>query len=155
MLLRSIGGMVFFRGKRERRRSSAGCVVVPCAEANCLGIVVLPAGIFISLTFVSGRHKEYRESEVRRIMIIMEGQGVGEHVGDEFSPSLRLVFFFFTMVSNGVDRMRFPCSALNVKVVRNSKQARTNHRRNHDPLEGGHVCSDRSSLSSSLLLFSC
>ena len=64
-------------------------------------------------------------------------------------------FFFFTMVSNGVDTMRFPCSALNVKVVRNSKQARTNDRRNHDPFEGSHVCSDRSSLSSSLLHFSC
>ena len=40
--------------------------------------------------------------------------------------------FFFTMVSSGVDTMRFRCSALNVKVVRNSKQARRNDRRNHD-----------------------
>ena len=45
--------------------------------------------------------------------------------------------------------MRFPCSALNVKVVRNSKQARTNDRRNHDFHNGSHVCFDRSSLSSS------
>ena len=51
-------------------------------------------------------------------------------------------FFFFTMVSNGVDTMRFPCSALNVKVVRNSKQARTSGRRNNDPHCGGHVCSE-------------
>ena len=36
---------------------------------------------------------------MRRIMIIMECQGVGGHVGDESSPSL---CFFFTMVSNGV-----------------------------------------------------
>ena len=47
-------------------------------------------------------------------MIIMEGRGVGGHVGDESSPSL---CFFFTMVSNGVDAIRFLCSALNVKVM--------------------------------------
>ena len=67
-----------------------------------------------------------------------------------FPPSLCLVFFFFffTIVSNGVDRMRLPCSALNVKVVRKSKQART--KRQEKPMS--HVCSDRSSLSSSFLL---
>ena len=68
-------------------------------------------------------------------MIIKEGQSVGGHVGDEFSPSLCLVFFFFTMVSNGVDTMRFPCNALNVQVVRNSNQARTDDKRNHDSLK--------------------
>ena len=57
---------------------------------------------------------------VRWIMIIMEGQGEGGHVGDESSLTLCFVLFF-TMVSNGVDTMRFPCSALNVKVVRNFK----------------------------------
>ena len=46
------------------------------------------------------------------------------------------------MLSNGVDTIRSPCSALNVKVERNSKQARVNDRRNHDPHNGGHVCSD-------------
>ena len=35
-----------------------------------------------------------------------------------------------------------PCSALNVKLVRNSKQARTNDRSNHDSHNGGHVCSE-------------
>ena len=45
-----------------------------------------------------------------------------------------------TMVSNGVDTLRFPCSALNVKDVRNSKHARTNDRRNHDSHNGSHVC---------------
>ena len=45
-------------------------------------------------------------------MIIMEGQGVGGHVDDFcFTVRLQCVLFFFTMV-------RFPCSALNVKVVR-------------------------------------
>ena len=44
-------------------------------------------------------------------MIVMEGQVCG-HVGDEFSPSLCLVFFFFfTVVSNGVDRMRLQCGS--------------------------------------------
>ena len=38
-------------------------------------------------------------------------------------PSLCLFFFFFTMISNGVDRMR----------VRKAKQERTNDRRNHEP----------------------
>ena len=33
-------------------------------------------------------------------------------------------------------------SAMNVKVVRNSKHARTNDRRNHDSHNGGHVCSE-------------
>ena len=78
----------------------------------------------------------------------MEDQAVGGHVGDESSLTLCFVFFFVTMVSNGVDRMRLQCSALNVKVVRKSKQARTNDRRNHD------VCSDRSSLPSSFILVS-
>ena len=44
-------------------------------------------------------------------------------------------FVFFTMVPNGIDTTRFPCSALNVKVVRNSRQARTNGRSNHDYVE--------------------
>ena len=74
----------------------------------------------LNCPWVSGRGREKRETEVRRIMIIMEGQGGGGHVGDEFSPSLCLVFFFFTMVSNGVDTVRVPCGALNVKVVRDS-----------------------------------
>ena len=47
-----------------------------------------------------------------------------------------------TMVSNGVDTIRSPCSALNVKVVRNSKQARVNDKRNHDSHEGSRVCSE-------------
>ena len=34
------------------------------------------------------------------------------------------------MVSIGIDTMRSPCSALNVEVVRNSRQARTNGRSN-------------------------
>ena len=42
-------------------------------------------------------------------MIIMEGQGVDGHVGDESSPSLCFVLFS-TMVSDGVDPLRFPCS---------------------------------------------
>ena len=63
-------------------------------------------------------------------MIIMEGQGVSRHVGGEPSVSLCFVLFF-AMAANGVDTMRFPCGALNVKVVRNSKQARTNDRSNH------------------------
>ena len=62
-------------------------------------------------------------------MVIMEGQGVVRYVGDEYSPSV--LCFFVTMVWNGGDTMRFPCSALNGKVVRNSKQARTNDKRNH------------------------
>ena len=45
---------------------------------------------------------------------IMEGQGVGLHVSDESSPSL---FFFFTMVSNGVDTLRLP-SCFKVRVMR-------------------------------------
>ena len=39
-------------------------------------------------------------------------------MGDESSLTLRFVLFF-TMVSNGVDTMRFPCSAVNIKVVAN------------------------------------
>ena len=50
--------------------------------------------------------------------------------------------FFSTMISNGVDTLRFPRSALNVKVVRNWKQARTNDMSNCDPHNGGHVCSE-------------
>ena len=46
-------------------------------------------------------------------MCFMEGQGVDGHVGYD---------------------ILCPCSALNVKLVRNSKQARTNDRSNHDPL---------------------
>ena len=54
-------------------------------------------------------------------MCFMEGQGVDGHVRDDF-----LCFWCSsssTMVSHGVDTLRFPCSALNVKVLRNSKQA--------------------------------
>ena len=73
-------------------------------------------------------------------MCFMEGQGVDVHVGDDFLWCF--VFVSSTMVSNGVDTMRFPCSALNVKVVRHWKQARVNDRRNHDSHDGGHVCSE-------------
>ena len=73
------------------------------------------------------------ETVVRRIMIIMEGQGCGWACGRRVFLVSVSCFFFFTMVSNGVDRMRLPCSALNVKVVRKSKQAQTNDRRNHEP----------------------
>ena len=99
-------------------------------------------------------------------MIIMEGQGVGGQVGDESSPSL---FFFFTMVSNGVDTMRILCS-FKVRVMRRaipyskffydgfkwcrrnaipvqcsdcqsgSKQARVNGRSYRDPFECGVLC---------------
>ena len=55
-------------------------------------------------------------------------QGVGRHVGDEASLTLCFVLFFtmvlngvLTMVSNGVDTLRLPCSALNVKVVENKR----------------------------------
>ena len=41
-----------------------------------------------------------RETKLSRVMNIMEGQGVGGYVGDKSSP-----FFFFTMVSNGVDAL--------------------------------------------------
>ena len=67
----------------------------------------------------------------------------------------RLCVFFKRGSQMSVVTMGFPCTALNVKVVRNSKQARTNDRRNHDSHNCSHVCSDRSSLSSSFLLFSC
>ena len=53
-------------------------------------------------------------------MIIKEGQGVGGHVRDE-SPLTLCFDLFFTMVSNGVDTTRFPCSAVNVKVVQNER----------------------------------
>ena len=55
-------------------------------------------------------------------MCFMEGQGVDGHVGDDFLCCLCLSSS--TLVSNGVDTMRSPCSALNVKAVRNWKQAR-------------------------------
>ena len=42
---------------------------------------------------------------------------------------------FRAMVSIGIDTMRSPCSALNVKVVRNSKQAGVNGGRSHDSLK--------------------
>ena len=48
-------------------------------------------------------------------------------------------FRWFQMLST---RYPFLCSALNVQVVRNSKQARTNDRRNHDSHNGSHVCSE-------------
>ena len=48
-------------------------------------------------------------------MIIVEGQGVGGHVGDDSFTALCV--FFFTMVSNGVETMRFPCS-FKVRVMR-------------------------------------
>ena len=68
---------------------------------------------------MSGRDTEKRETVVRRIMIIMEGQGCGWACGRRvFTVSVSCFFFFFTIVSNGVDRMRLPSSALNVKVVR-------------------------------------
>ena len=60
------------------------------------------------------------------------------------SLHLLCVLFFFTMVSHGVDTMRFPCSALNVKVVRNWKQARTNDMSNHDSDNGSHDVTDSS-----------
>ena len=61
-------------------------------------------------------------------------------MGDDFCVVLCLSSS--TMVSYGVDTMRFPYSTLNVKVVRNWKQARVNDRRNHDSHDGGHVCSE-------------
>ena len=72
-------------------------------------------------------------------MCFMEGQGVDGHVGDDFCVVLCLSS---TMVSNGVDTMRSPCSALNVKVVRNSELVRVNDKRNHESHEGSHVCSE-------------
>ena len=48
-------------------------------------------------------------------VFFMEGQGVGGYVG--FESSLSLCFFLPQWFQ------RFPCSALNVKVVRISKQA--------------------------------
>ena len=73
-------------------------------------------------------------------MIIMEGQGVGGHVGDESSltPSIFLSFFF-TMVSNGVDTMRFLCSALNVKVMEIETNARA-HAAERDHEKGLSKC---------------
>ena len=56
------------------------------------------------------------------------------HVGDDFCVVSCLSSS--TMVSNGVDTMRFLCSALHVKVVRISKQARVNDRSNHDSHNG-------------------
>ena len=69
---------------------------------NCLF-----AGWNISLTFLfpfrelitelsmgfRERETEKGETQERRIMIITEGQGVGGHVGDEFSLSLFIFFF--------------------------------------------------------------
>ena len=75
-------------------------------------------------------------------MNIMEGQGVGGHVGDESSPSLCLVFSF----SRSSQMVLTQCDSRAVlgmsKVVRNAKQARTNDRRNHDSHNGSHVCSE-------------
>ena len=62
------------------------------------------------------------------------------HVGDDFCAVLCLSSS--TMVSNGVDTMRSPCSALNVQVVRNSKQVWVDDKRNHDSHEGSHVCTE-------------
>ena len=46
------------------------------------------------------------------------------------------------MVSIGFDTMRSPCSALNVKVLRNSRHARANGRSNYESQKGSHVCSE-------------
>ena len=54
----------------------------------------------------------------------------------------RLSLFFFKIISNGIDTMWLPCSALHVNVVKNSRQARVNGRRNHDSHVGSHVCSE-------------
>ena len=65
--------------------------------------------------------------------------------GQSDATCLHIFQFFLekkTLVSNGVDTMRFPCTAPNVKVVRNSKQARVNGKSNHDSHNGSHVCSE-------------
>ena len=72
-------------------------------------------------------------------MCIMEGQGVGGHVGDVSVFCVNLLPRWSEMVLTQCD---FSCSALNVKVVRNSKQTRTNDRRNRDSHNGSHVCSE-------------
>ena len=65
---------------------------------------------------------------------------MGGHVGDDFSVfCVNLLPRWFEVVLTQCD---FPCSALNVKVVRISKQARVNDRRSHDSHDGGHVCSE-------------
>ena len=54
-----------------------------------------------------------------------------------------LSFFFLrkkTMVPNGIDRMWMPSSAVDVNVVRNSRQARVNGESDHDPLVCGVLC---------------
>ena len=71
--------------------------------STCLTFVVLPG---INWTLVpkgprrgeSGEGAWKRETTRSDVMNIMEGQGVGGHVGDESSP-----FFFFSTVSNGFE----------------------------------------------------
>ena len=73
----------------------------------------LPGNKVLNCVGVAGRGE--------RVRCFMEGQGVDGLVGDD---------------------CLCPCSALNVKVVRNSKQARTNDRSNHNSQNGSHVCSE-------------
>ena len=82
-------------------------------------------------------------------MCVMEGQGVDAHVGDVFCVVLCLSSS--TMVWNGVDTMWFLCSALSVKVVRNSKQ--TCVMDTHDFLQVANCL--QSSLVLSSLVLSC
>ena len=49
---------------------------------------------------------------------------------------------FNAMVSIGFDTMRSPRSALNVKVLRNSRHARENGRSNYESQKCSHVCSE-------------
>ena len=61
----------------------------------------------------------------------MEGQGVDGHVGDDF---LFFVFIFFHNNLKWCSHCDFPCTALNVKAARNSKQTRVNDKRNNASL---------------------
>ena len=127
--------------------------LLPAASANCPGIVVLLAGILISLTFVvrpeliTELSMGFLERQIERNRGETNNEyhgrlGCGWACGRRVFTVSVSCFFFFTVFSNGVDTLRFPCSALNVKVVRNSKQVWTNDRRNHDSHNGSHVCSE-------------
>ena len=116
--------------------------MVPREAANCLWIVFSAAGIIIiSLTFLSSSSLELitessMGSREERVMCFMNVR-VWKDTWVTF-----LCLSSSTVVWYDVDTMWFPCSALNVKVVRNWKQARTNERRNNDSHNGSYVCSE-------------